>query len=140
MAYRPALDLLKLLEGFESQAWDGLVWRHMFGNNPPTRQNQKGARWNPPGVPAIYCSLDRDTALAEGDFAAAVQPLKPTVKRTIYKLHVRLEKVLDLSNPSVLLELGVNGQELANVDHTACQQLGRCGRMVGTRWSACPFG
>lgn len=124
MVYRPAPALLKLLEALESKAWDGLVWRHMFGDNPPTRQNELGARWNPPGVPAIYASLDRDTALAEGDYAIAVQPLRPTVKRTIYKLHVRLGKVLDLSDRSVLFELGVNERELANVDHTACQRIG----------------
>ncbi len=124
MPYRPASDLLKVLEAFESQTWDGTAWRHMFGDNPATRQNQLGARWNPPGVPAIYRNLDRGTALAEGEHAAAVQPLRPTAKRTIYKLHVRLEKVVDLSNPSVLLELGVNEQELAKADHAACQRIG----------------
>ncbi len=124
MPYRPKPALLKVLEAFESQTWDGTVWRHMFGNNPPTRENRLGARWNPPGVPAIYCSLDRATVLAEGDYAVAVQPLKPTVERTIYKLHVRLAKVLDLSNRSALLDLSVNERELANVDHTVCQNIG----------------
>jgi len=121
---RPAADVLKVLEALESKPWDGTVWRHMFGDNPPTRENQLGARWNPPGVPAIYVSLNRGTALAEGEHAAAIQPLRPTVKRTIYKLRVRLEKVLDLSSRSVLHELGINEPELANVDHTACQRIG----------------
>lgn len=61
------LDLLKALEAIQNQAWERFVWRHMFGDDPPTRINDKGARWNPAGVPAIYCSLDRATALAEGD-------------------------------------------------------------------------
>ena len=124
MAYRPAPELLKLLEALESQAWDGLAWRHMFADNPPTRANESGARWNPPGVPAIYCSLDRATALAEGDYAAAVQPLRPTVKRTIYNLRIHLQKVLDLSSRSRLLELGIGDTELADVDHAGCQRLG----------------
>jgi RES domain-containing protein len=96
----------------------------MFGDNLPTRENRLGARWNPPGVPAIYVSLERSTALAEGEHAAAIQPLRPTVKRTIYEVRVRLAKVLDLSSRSVLRELGINGPELANVDHTACQRIG----------------
>ncbi len=96
----------------------------MFADNYPSRQNVQGARWNPPAVPAIYCSLDRATALAEGDYAIAVQPLKPTVKRTIYKLHVRLEKVLDLSSRSVLLDLGINDQSMGSVDHAVCQRIG----------------
>lgn len=124
MAYRPAPELLKLLEALESRAWDGLAWRHMFADNPPTRANESGARWNPPGVPAIYCSLDRATALAEGDHLVASQPLRPRVKRTIYNLRVHLEKVLDLSSRSRLVELGIGDAELSNVDHAGCQRLG----------------
>lgn len=124
MVYRPAQALLTALEDLASRDWEGTVWRHMFGNNLPTRENRLGARWNPSGVPAIYCSLDRDTALAEGEFAAAVQPLRPMVKRTIYKLHVRLRKVVDLSNRSMLINFGLGEQELAEVDHTACQRIG----------------
>jgi RES domain-containing protein len=122
--FRPTADLLKLLEKLESRVWDGLAWRHMFGENQPTRQNVLGARWNPSGVPAIYCSLDRATALAEGEYAIAAQPLRPTVKRTTYKLHVRLENILDLSSRSMLLELGINDQALAGVDHAPCQRIG----------------
>lgn len=96
----------------------------MFGDNPPTRANELGARWNPPGVPAIYCSLDRMTALAEGDYAVTVQPLRPTVKRTIYNLRIRMEKVLDLSSRSVLLDLGIGETELSNFDHASCQRIG----------------
>ena len=124
MAYRPAPKLLKLLEAIQSRAWDGLVWRHMFADNPPTRANESGARWNPPGVPAIYSSLERATALAEGNHAIAMQSLRPAVKRTIYNLHVRLEKVFDLSSRSTLLELGIGEVELSDVDHTGCQKIG----------------
>jgi RES domain-containing protein len=122
LAYRA--ELLNLLEALESRAWDGTVWRHMFGTYPPRRPNQLGARWNPPGVPAIYCSLDRETALAEGEHAIRMQPLRPTVARTIYKLHVHLEKMLDLSSRSALLELGIGDRELSDVDHERCRELG----------------
>lgn len=124
VVYRPAPELLKLLEALESRTWAGRVWRHMFADNPPTRANEKGARWNPPGVPAIYCSLDRETALAEGEYVVASQPFRPKVKRTIYILQVRLEKVLDLSNPARLFELGIGEADLADVDHAACQRVG----------------
>jgi RES domain-containing protein len=124
VAFRPASDLLKLLEKLDSHAWDGFAWRHMFGDNHPSRQNTLGARWNPPAVPAIYCSLDRAIALAEGEHAIAVQPLRPTVKRTMYKLHVHLERMLDLSSRSVLLELGIDDQALTSVDHVPCQRIG----------------
>jgi RES domain-containing protein len=118
------LDLLRVLEALEAQTWEGFVWRHMFGENHPSRANQLGARWNPPGVPAIYCSLDRATALAEGDYVVSVQPLRPTVKRIIYKLHVRLENVLDLSSSAALLDLGISKGEISNANHVACQRIG----------------
>jgi len=118
------LDLLRVLEALEAQTWEGFVWRHMFGVNQPSRANQSGARWNPPGVPAIYCSLDRATALAEGDHAVSVQPLKPTATRTIYKLRVRLQKVLDLSSGAALLDLGIDDKEISNDNHLACQTIG----------------
>ena len=124
MAYHPASDLLKFLEAIESKPFEGEIWRHMFADNPPTRQNSLGARWNPPGVPAIYCSLERETAIAEGDFAVAVQSLRPTAKRTVYKLYVRLNKVLDLSQPAVLREVGVREKDLSDADHETCRRIG----------------
>jgi len=117
-------DLLKVLEAFDGQAWEGFVWRHMFGKNPPSRANQLGARWNPPGSQRFTASLDRTTVLAEGDYAVSVQPLRPTVKRTIYKLHVRLENVLDLSSVAALLDLGIDQDEISNDNHLACQTIG----------------
>lgn len=96
----------------------------MFADNPPTRINDKGARWNPAGVPAIYCSLDRATALAEGDYAISVQSLRPTAKRTIYKLRVSLKRVVDLSPAAILRELGLSEDELSSTDHTACRTIG----------------
>jgi len=41
--------------------------------------------WNPPGVAALYASLDQSTALAEGDHLIAVQSVPLKVTRTIYK-------------------------------------------------------
>jgi RES domain-containing protein len=124
VVYRPAPQLLKVLDELESRVWEGPVWRHMFAENPPTKANELGARWNPPGVPAIYTSLDRATALAEGDHAVAVQPLRPTVARVVYTLRIRLEKVLDLSSGPILLDLGIGVRELSEVDHVPCQRIG----------------
>lgn len=117
-------DLLKALEAIDDRLWEGFLWRHMFADNPPSRFNDKGARWNPPGVPAIYCSLDRATARAEGDYAVSVQSLKPAAKRTIYKLRVTLKRVLDLSPPAILGELSLREGELSGTDHTACRMIG----------------
>lgn len=80
--------LLDALESLPETNWQGPVWRHMFGDNPPERPNVAGARWNPPGVGAVYTAFERDTAIAEGQHAVDVQPLRPRVKRVLYQVEV----------------------------------------------------
>lgn len=106
-------DLLDRLELLEPVYFDGAVWRHKFADLNPARANTRGARWNPPDVAAIYTSLERDTALAKGDYAVASQPVRPSVKRQLYEIHVTPERVLDLTEPGLLAELGVSDVELA---------------------------
>ncbi len=51
-------EYLDRLQSLESTAWSGTVFRHMFGDYDPLSENSLGARWNPPGVPALYASPD----------------------------------------------------------------------------------
>jgi hypothetical protein len=66
MIYEP--QFLDFLQEQEGGNWDGEVFRHMFADYPPHRENTGGARWNPSGVAAIYTSLKRATALAESEY------------------------------------------------------------------------
>ena len=43
--YSPAF--LDRLQAIDPQPWDGTIFRHMFGDRPPDRENTRGARWNP---------------------------------------------------------------------------------------------
>ncbi len=90
-------ELLAKLDGLRANQWHGEVFRHMFGDYPPERENQRGARWNPPETPAIYTSLTRDVALAEADFQISLQPVRPRARRTIYRIRVTLSSVIDVS-------------------------------------------
>lgn len=96
----------------------------MFGDYPPDAENTRGARWNPPGVAAIYTSLAREGALAEAEHQIAVQPSPPRARRTIYTLELTLASVLDLTDVEVLRTLGVGTSELKADDMTACRRLG----------------
>lgn len=122
MIYEPAL--LDRLEQLGSDEWEGVVWRHMFGSYPPSRQNTGGARWNPRGVSAIYTSLNRDTALAEAAYRISLEPFRPKVKRTVYRINVRLHRVVDLTARGLLAEVGVTQEELAADLSPACQKVG----------------
>ena len=100
------------------------VYRHMFANFPPDRENTAGARWNPPQVPAIYASLSRDGVLAEAEYQIGLEPLRPSAKRTVYKIEVVLSSVLDLSTTKGLRRFGVKAENLVDLHHTACQLIG----------------
>lgn len=71
----------------------------MFNDHPPELANTRGARWNPSGTAAIYTSLEPDTALAEGQHAMDIQPVRPKPRRRVlYEIQVTLQAVLDLTN------------------------------------------
>jgi RES domain-containing protein len=122
MIHRP--ELLDALQSAPAGPLETTAWRHMFGTHPPDLENTGGARWNPPGVAAIYLSLARHGAIAEGDHAIAVQPLRPRARRIVYPVELTLGKVIDLSEATLLERVGLTDDDLASDDHTACQEVG----------------
>jgi hypothetical protein len=122
VVYSP--ELLDLLQAIDPAPWTGQAFRHMFGDHPPDAENTRGARWNPPGIAAIYTSLTRGGALAEAEHQIAIQPIRPRARRTVYTLEITLASVLDLTDPALLQNLGVGPAELAADDMIACRQLG----------------
>jgi RES domain-containing protein len=117
-------QLLERLERLAATPFAGEVYRHTTANYPPEAENTWGARWNPQGVAAIYTSLDRDTAIAEGEHILASQPVRPKVKRSVHRIRVGLERVIDLRDPELLAELGVDARALQSSDHWDCQRVG----------------
>lgn len=122
MIHRP--ELLDALQRAPAGPLETAAWRHMFGMRPPDPENTGGARWNPPGVAAIYLSLARHGAIAEGDHTIAVQPFRPRARRFVYSIELTLANVLDLSDAAVLQRVGLDDQDLADDDHTACREVG----------------
>jgi RES domain-containing protein len=120
--HRP--ELLDALERAPTRAFDGQAWRHMFGRHPPDTENTSGARWNPPGIAAIYLSLDRSGVIAEGDHAVAVQPLRPSARRFVYAVQLTLSKVLDLTDSDSLASTGLTSDDIADDDHSKCREVG----------------
>lgn len=129
MVHDPAL--LDALERFNGRRWTGAVHRHVLGANPPDRANIRGARWNPPEVSALYVSLNRATAEAEGNRLLEVQPVPPRVTRSIYEIHVNLENAIELSEAADLAAVGLSEDDLRNDDFEACQRVGGAVAWVG---------
>jgi len=105
MIHRP--ELLDALQRAPAGPLETAAWGHMFGMRPPDLENTGGARWNPPGVAAIYLSLARHGAIAEGDHTIAVQPFRPRARRFVYCIELTLANVLDLSDAAVLQRVGL---------------------------------
>ena len=117
-------ELLDAIEALPTRDVVGDVWRHMFGDNSPELSNTRGARWNPRGVEAIYVSLERGTAIAEGQHAIDVQPLRPKAKRTVYRLKVEVRGLIDLTAAGALETVGLSREDIKADDFTACQAVG----------------
>ena len=122
MIHDPAL--LDALERFDAEAWQGRVYRHMLGSAPPELVNERGARWNPPGTPALYTSLAETTAKAEGDHVITMQPVPPRATRTIYELDVSIENLLDLTDAKRLTAIGITEEDFESIPWEPCQRVG----------------
>lgn len=129
MIFRP--EMLDILQSAAASAWNGTVYRHMFGSHPPARANTEGARWNAPGLAAIYASCERETALAEADYYISLQPLPPRVKRTLFTIRVGLKNVIDLTGTELLPRLGITDDVLSSIDHLPCRTIGAAVNWLG---------
>jgi RES domain-containing protein len=95
-------SLLTLLEDRGTMSITRTVFRAATDGQPPLRPNVRGARWNPPDVAALYTSLEESTARAEWEYLRASQPLRPRGELNVREVEVRLDAVIDLSDPDIL--------------------------------------
>ncbi len=118
------LDYLERLEKIETRPWSGTAYRHMFGSHEPDRINTTGARWNPDGLGAIYCSLSESGALAEADYYIGLQPIPPACSRTLYTVEVVLEKVACATDWLLLEEAGIKQATFSTMNYLPTQRFG----------------
>jgi len=103
----------------------------MFNDYTPGRVNTAGARWNPPGVGAIYTALHCGTALAEGQHAIDIQPRRTFARRVLYEVEVSVPGLVDLTGPGALAAVGLSAADVAADSHVACQQVGGAAAWLG---------
>jgi RES domain-containing protein len=116
--------LLEQLGEIRSSSWSGQVFRWTFGGTPPDRPNSRGARWNPPGVAALYTCLTRNGVLAESDYLIAAQGIAPMRARHVHTFDLSLNSVLEITDTMLLGRLGVDEAALESVDQSKCQLVG----------------
>ena len=116
--------LLERLSALPARAWSGQAFRWTFEGTPPERANSRGARWNPPGIAALYTSLSRDGVLAESDYLIAAQGIAPARARHIHTFELSLRSVLEVTEKALLARLGIDDTALGSVDHSKCRLVG----------------
>lgn len=134
--YPPAL-----LDGLEEHTvtnWDSEVYRQVFEGTPSLRTNTYGARWNPPGVEALYACVVEEAATAEIDHLVSLQPIPISRTRVTYRLRAQLTDVVDLSDKNDLLAvgecIGLTEADLSADDDASivlCQMVGGAASWLG---------
>lgn len=117
-----------IIGSLKSAPWDGRVFRVMLGEYPPDRENNQGARWNPPDVAAIYTSRKCHTCIAEVEYHLARQsrPVRADLKKTLYEINVSLGAVVTLDDAIERLEaIGIDRPRLFSDDMKLSQEVGR---------------
>lgn len=131
MDFQPDPRAAESLVRLEVAPFRGVVWKHTLPGQSPSAANTKGARWNPPGVPAIYVAVDKETALAEGRYLASAQPQPVRGERQVHEAEVDLAKVVDLRDRATLRDLGISDVELRSSDYEPCRKVGGTAEWLG---------
>lgn len=121
------LDMLEAsIRSFgQHRVWRALVLRRRQERATPAdhlRHNVRGARWNPASVPAIYTSLEKETAAAEAANLSGAQA-RP-LRLQIAPLLVRIEHVADLTDLDALSSAGISKLDIEGSDHAPCRRIG----------------
>ncbi len=123
-------------DGFESE-W---VFRHCAPDHKDlwsTLEHNKrwGGRYNPPHeFGALYVSCEEATAIEELDRRARSQgvPRSHLLPRLLLTLHLKVQKVLDLTDAAVRQAWGVTLEEITQEDDYArCHEIARVAREGG---------
>ena len=117
-------EIIQSIERLTTEPFFGVVYRHMFGDLDPFLENRRGARWNPPEIPAIYTSLEKETALAESEYQISMEPFRPKAKRVIYKFEISLKSVLIADTIDIIKEIGFDITSMEDLKISECQRIG----------------
>ncbi len=125
--------LLDALTAFSAGHFKGYLWRVVHGNRSPIDGSKGAGRWNVRESEVLYCALEEDGALSEIHFhISRGQSVFPSRLRSwVYKLEVSFERVLDLSDTSVLARLGIDLSRYHELLYSETQKIGEATGFLG---------
>jgi RES domain-containing protein len=114
-------------------AWHGVVYRSATVRYASREDlitgagsRQAAARWNVPGITAVYTSLEPETATAEGlsHYRYYGVPLEKALPRILAAIRIKARRILNLSDAAIRRRLGVKLPELLGEDWRASNDHG----------------
>ncbi len=125
------LELLDALDKLDRVPFEGAVWRVVRETRDVLQASPAGARWDPALFDVLYTSLQRDGALEEIYFHLSRQPIFPAIPFQIYRLRVRAQKILNISEMKILEQLGVSSSIFSTLDYVRTQAIGDAAFFLG---------
>ena len=129
---------MELPSGLPRTSFSGRVYRVVRrGADPLSLQGStsRGGRYNRPGTGALYTSLEAETATAEVVRGLRLRGIDPEVFGPEdwwqYEIMVEAGKILDLTAPDTLAQLGVAAVELTTHDDSGTRALADGARSAG---------
>jgi RES domain-containing protein len=117
----------------EPSPWTGIAYRHVRANANRDVLDFSFAgtfgrnRWNQPGEPTLYLAGDPGVLVAEWGrqllASVSADVAAQTIERDVYRLHLRLDRTLDLRSPAVARQLGVTDLAAQATDRDAARAI-----------------
>lgn len=126
----PDPDLVERLDPLQRRALAAVTYRHVSrGRQPLSGEGARiqGGRWNPTeSFPTLYAGLTEEVVTAEFRRLAlrTGRSTEDFLPRDLYRIDVTLQAVLDLTDPAVVRDLGVDAEDLTADDIGTCQAIG----------------
>jgi RES domain-containing protein len=108
-----------------------VVWRATIGTTDPLRSNTRGARWNPAGVEALYCSTSAKGAEAELRYLLGRQSIDVTRPIEVVRIKARLARVCRVVDVAALASVGVSLDALTETDWNLPQTIASAADWMG---------
>ena len=125
-------EMLDILEDCEAQTFVGDTWRIVRSGRDPTRGSTANGRWGASGeFEALYTACEREGALAEVGYRMSLEPLWPSkILHDIHRLEVTLERVLDLTDFSLLAKFGIEEHSFESHSYEVEQAISSAARFL----------
>lgn len=90
-----------------------------------TGAKQRGGRWNPPGLAALYGCTTDTAALEEAKANDRYYGLETKTPRLVVAIQAKVGKMLDLTSPGIRRQLGITLAEFSGEDWRKLLQSGQ---------------